>query len=727
MLKNLEITHDHFQNLYDKTPAYYDVYDSKKVSHLRSFASSNNIQILVINIDSFAKDENIINRENDKLTGKKPIEFIQSTNPIVIVDEPQNMETDKRKKAIGNLNPLCTLRYSATHLDFYNLIYKLDPVKAYDLGLVKQIEVDSIYATASKNLAFIKVEDIKTAKTKITAKIKIEYNTDEGVKKKSLRVKNGDDIFELSNNREQYQNQFIVTEIDANQGKISFANGIEVGVGQTHGGFTDEIMKFQIQQTIEEHLRKEKALRPLGLKVLSLIFIDRVANYRKYVNGNAEKGKFSLWFEEIYNKLISKPGYRNLIKQSVDAIHEGYFSIDKKGKVKDTKGESKADDDTYQLIMKDKERLLDINEPLRFIFSHSALREGWDNPNVFQICTLNESRSEIKKRQEIGRGLRLPVNQKGERTFDKNINRLTVIANESYEDFAKKLQTEIENECGVDFTGRIKNKRERTKVKLKKNYQFDKNFIELWKRIKDRTSYCVNYNTEKLIEDSAKAVKEMNSVSKPLLVSELYKISIDEEGVGGQVRDQKITRIESETFNIIPDIIGYIQDKTELTRSTILEILKSSKRLNDVFINPQMFLDYTVMKIKGVLNKLMVDGIKYQKVNGKVYEMRLFEDEEIEAYKQNLYKVRNQDKTLYNYIEFESGIEKTFAEDCENNDSIEFYFKLPGWFSIDTPIGKYNPDWALIYRNESRIYFVAETKGSMKDDDLRKKEDMKIK
>ena len=488
VLKNLQITNEHFQSLYDKAQINYDVYDSKKVSNLRGFACNNSIQILVINIDSFAKDENIINKPNDKLTGKMPVEFIQSTNPIVIVDEPQNMETDIRKKAIANLNPLCTLRYSATHTNLYNLMYSLNPVKAYDLGLVKQIEVDSVVSENAMNEAFIQLEDVKAAKTKITAKIKIDCNTDKGVVKKSIKANAGDDIYKLSKQREIYKDGFIIDEIDAGSGTITLSNSLTLSVGETRGGMNDEVMKFMIRKTVEEHLKREKSYKGKGIKVLSLFFIDRVKNYREYdVNGNPVKGKFAKWFEEIYRQEITKSAYVGLLPYAVDEIHNGYFSQDNKGKLKDTEGESQADYDTYKLIMQDKEKLLDPETPLRFIFSHSALREGWDNPNVFQICTLNETKSEIKKRQEIGRGLRLSVNQNGERIFDRNINKLTVVANERYEDFAKALQKEIQEDCGVDFTGRVKIRGDRQKVNLRKGFEADPKFLEIWDKIKFHT------------------------------------------------------------------------------------------------------------------------------------------------------------------------------------------------------------------------------------------------
>jgi type III restriction enzyme len=712
VLKNLEITHEHFQTLYDNIPVNFQVYDSTKVSTLRGFATTNNIEVLVINIDSFAKDENIINKPNDKLNGQKPVEFIQATNPIVIVDEPQNMETEKRIAAIENLYALCTLRYSATHKNQYNLTYSLNPVKAYDLGLVKQIEVDSIIEENAYNDAFVSVESITATKTKVTAKIAINSNENGGVKKKTLTVKVGDDLYKLSNEREIYSDGYIIEEIDAVNQCISISNGNILYKGDSQGGLTDEVMKFQIRKTIEEHLKKEKRLNKLGIKVLSLFFIDKVANYRHYDSaGNPLKGKFAEWFEDIYQDYISKPAFKELDKFSFEETHNGYFSQDNKGKLKDTSGETKADDDTYSLIMRDKEKLLNLDNSLRFIFSHSALREGWDNPNVFQICTLNETKSDIKKRQEIGRGLRLAVDQTGKRTYDQNINRLTVIANESYDDFAKTLQKEIEDDCGVEFKGRIKNKRERTAIKYRKGFEADPKFLEIWEKLKKKTTYRVDYKTDELITLSAKAIKDLPIIKAPSIRSTKIGITMSDEGVGTNYVGEKVESYGGYSWKI-PDVLGYIQSKTELTRSTIQEILSKSNRIVDILINPQLFLDLTTQAIKRTLYDLMIDGIKYQKIGGSEYEMALFEAQELEVYLNDFsFKVSDTSKTIYEeFMPLDSGVESKFAEDCETSDQIKFYFKLPNWFKIPTPIGNYNPDWALVFEDDSKIYFVAETK-----------------
>lgn len=712
VLKNLEITHEHFQNLYDNVPVNFQVYDSTKVSTLRGFATNNHIEVLVINIDSFAKDENIINKPNDKLNGQRPVAFIQASKPIVIVDEPQNMETEKRIAAIQNLNALCTLRYSATHRNVYNLTYSLNPVKAYDLGLVKQIEVDSIIEENAYNDAFVALESIKATKTKVTASISIYSNETGGAKKKTVSVRVGDDLYKLSNDREIYSNGYLIEEIDAVNQCISLSNGNILYRGDSQGGLTDEVMKFQIRKTVEEHLKKESRLNKLGIKVLSLFFIDKVANYRQYdAQGNPLKGKFALWFEEIYLEYISKSAFKELNKFPIEEIHNGYFSRDNKGKAKDTSGETKADDDTYSLIMKDKEKLLGLDNSLRFIFSHSALREGWDNPNVFQICTLNETKSDIKKRQEIGRGLRLAVDQSGKRTYDPNINRLTVVANESYDDFAKALQKEIEDDCGVEFKGRIKNKRERTAIKYRKGFEADPRFLEIWERIKAKTSYRVNYHTSELITLAAKSVRDLPVIKAPSIRSTKIGITMTDEGVDTLYVGEKVESYGGYSWKI-PDVLGYIQSKTELTRSTLLDILEKSGRMGDVLVNPQLFLDLATQAIQRTLYDLMIEGIKYQKIGGAEYVMTLFEAQELEVYLNDFsFKVNDPTKTIYEeFIPLDSGVESQFARDCESSEQVKFYFKLPNWFKIPTPIGNYNPDWALVFEGDTIIYFVTETK-----------------
>ena len=723
VLKNLSVTHDHLQNLYGNPPTHYEVYDSSRVAGLRAFALSDAIEILVINIDSFAKDKNIINRPNDKLMGNKPIDFVKCANPVVILDEPQNMETDIRRKAIQNLNYLCTLRYSATHTKRYNMIYNLDPVQAYDLGLVKQIEVSSVVSKNDFNNAYVRLKKITNTARSLSALIEIHRYTRSGIQRKSVNVRVGKDLYDYSGRREVYRDNYTLNGIDADKGSIVFSGGKELSIGETMGGLNDEIMRAQIYETVSEHFSKEKRLN--GVKVISLFFIDRVANYRAYDEaGNPVKGKFAEYFEEAFNHYSGKEEYLGVIPFEVEKVHDGYFSQDR-GRWKDTRGNSRADNRTFKLIMREKERLLDPNEPLRFIFSHSALREGWDNPNVFQICTLNETQSELKKRQEIGRGMRLAVDSDGKRIRDTNVNLLTVIANESYEEFARQLQNEIEDECGVMFENRLKNKRKRASVRYRKGFQLDGKFKALWGRIKYRTVYRVEYDTDELIGRAIESVKKMDAITKPMLKIEKGKMDLTVEGVKHQIRKSREYTVRNDVF-FVPDILSYIQDhsQTRLTRSTIYKILSGSGRMGEILINPQLFGDSVVKAIQDALTDLMVSGIKYEKISEKEYALKLFEKYEFHR-NEHTFQISNPNKTINaSLIPLESGVENRFAKDCESSEDVEFYFKLPPWFKIKTPIGNYNPDWALIKRDEKVIYFIAETKSSGQE--LRTSEKYKI-
>jgi type III restriction enzyme len=817
VLKNLEITKEHFLHLYNNVSYDYFVYDSKKINQVRQFAASNHIQIMVINIDAFRKiledkDEekksNIIHRESDKLSGRKPIEFIQATHPIVIIDEPQSVDnTPKAKEAMETLNPLCTMRYSATHINPYNLLYKLDPIKAYDMRLVKRIEVASVLSEEYFNEPFIQFKAVDN-QNGIRAKLAIHVDSSSGPKLKNVTVRSGDDLFVRSNERENYRNSYIINEINAEPGNqyISFTNGKTLSLGQIQGGLTDDIMKVQVRNAIQEHLEKELKVKEKGIKVLSLFFIDRVVNYRSYdEQGNPVKGKIALWFEEYFNELIQKPRYKGMLKFPLEKLHDGYFAADKKGILKDTSGDTLADENVYNKIMKNKEQLLSLEEPLRFIFSHSALREGWDSPNVFQICTLNETKSEMKKRQEIGRGLRLPVNQQGERIFEETINRLTVIANESYEDFARKLQTEIEEDFNIHFgavnknafakiiqvihgkettlgdeksqkiwgelkqqgyineDGQIQpkfnpsdkyfevklspefqdakhqvidivqsylfsehvvNRNNRKTLKINKMVYLDDEFRKLWGKIKPKTTYSVEYDTDVLIEKASRAIREMDRIEKVKIVYKKAEVNIQEKGIGTkELRIQETTASYSEDKVNLPDILAYLQKETELTRNTIVRILINSGRIEEFPLNPQKFIDSVTRLIKNDLHKLIVDGIKYEKMAGQEYEMRLFEETEIISYLNNLIEVK---KSVYDAIEYDSEIEKRFAESLDMRDDIKLFVKLPSWFKIDTPIGTYNPDWAIVKHEDDTLYLVRETKGIKDFEKLRNIEADKI-
>jgi len=722
VLSSIRLTKEHFQTLYGNIPVDAWVYDSAQVSRLRQFAGSNQMQILVMNIQAFdKKDISIIQKDLDGMSGRKPIEFIQSTRPVVVIDEPQNMETENAKAAIASLNPLCTLRYSATHRNLYHQVYRLDPVKAYDLRLVKRIEVASVVDLPEFSKPYISLKSIQTGKA-LTAKLEIDVNRDKVPERKTLTVKHRQDLFDLSNQRDFYRG-YIIQNIDAVQQRVEFTNGVELRVGEQSGSNQDAVMRTQIRETVREHFEKElkAAAIPEGeqLKILSLFFIDRVANYAE------EDGKIRRWFIDAYEELRQVSRYSKLKLPETALVHNGYFAQDK-GRAKDSAEgrNTKADDEAYELIMRDKERLLSRDEPLRFIFSHSALREGWDNPNVFQICTLNETKSQMRKRQEIGRGLRLSVRENGERCTDAYINRLTVIANQSYTDFAKQLQNEIEEECGITFGQRIENARERRTAKLKKGWSLDPDFLELWNRIKHQTRYSVEFATDGLIDRAVTEFRKAGEISAPTFTISKAELDLSANGIQSTLMTQKF-KTDTEKAVFIPDLLGYLQRETELTRSTIAEILIRSGRLAEVFKNPQEFLNRALLAIRKALDDLMVDGIKYERRDGQEWEMLRFERDELMSYVNRLIEVNH---GLYDFVEFDSDTERRFAKGLDDRDDVKLFFKLPPWFVVQTPMGPYNPDWAIVKdeEGEGKLYLVRETKGSTDKDDLRGRERKKI-
>ena len=719
VMKNLEITREHFATEYDNPEMNFYVWDSKKTGQAREFATNDTLQIMVITIDSFAKAQNVMNRQSDY---GRPLDFIKATHPVVILDEPQNMETDIRRNAIASLNPLCTLRYSATHKHLYNLLYRLTPVDAYDKGLVKKIEVHSVQSEDNYNDAYINVLSLeRQSKTRSFAKIEVDASDEYGLQRKVIKAFPGDDL-EAKTGRSIYAGYY-VESINHGDNCVEFSNGKVIYVGQRDESLHDDIIKRQIELTIDDHFDKQRRLGG-GVKVLSLFFIDKVMNYREYTANGVSKGKFAKWFEEAYAKVASKPKYAGVMDNlSASEVHDGYFAADKSGQWKDsrdTKGEggrNKDDDTAYNLIMKDKERLLDTGEPLRFIFSHSALREGWDNPNVFQICTLNETSSQMKKRQEIGRGLRLPVNIDGQRVYDDNVNVLTVVANESYADFSRKLQTEIEEETGIRFGGRIKNHDDRRPIRFQKSRALDPAFKELWDKIKHKTTYQVAIDTEKLVAETASELAQV-TISKPNIADDKTLIDSMNSDSGFMVRETGFNAYAARQTEIkIPNLLADIQRRTQMTRRVIFDVLDQAGMFEQVAINPQQVIDKTAQAINRVKQRLAVDGVKYHRT-GEYYDMTLFENGELQAYlydaamKSGAIAVTDQAKTIYDYVAVDSEVEREFMRSLEDNADVKFYIKLPGWFKIDTPVGKYNPDWAVAFDGDRRIYFVAETKSS---------------
>ena len=710
VLNAIRLTKEHIQSLYGNAPLDYWVYDSAQVSKLRQFSASNQMQLMVMNIQAFDKSSTVIQNTKDQMNGRRPIEFIQHARPVVVLDEPQTLATELRTKAIESLNPLCTLRYSATHEDYFNLVYRLDPVKAYDLRLVKRIEVDSVVDGGDFNRPYIAVKAITATASRIAAKVVIDVEGASGCKRKAVTVTQESDLFALSGERENYRG-YEVDLIDAGNQYLQFKNGVSLAVGVTHGGRTDEVLRIQVRETIREHFDKELRIAQLPpeqrMKVLSLFFVDRVAHYAE------PDGKFRQWFVELYQEFAKQSRYAPLNPMPVEQVHNGYFAADK-GKAKDSSEgrATKADDEAYNLIMRDKERLLSTGEPLRFIFSHSALREGWDNPNVFQICTLREISTERERRQTIGRGLRLPVRENGERCFDPLINRLTVVANESFKEFAKKLQDEMQNECGVNFEGRILNKRERRKGILKKQRLLDPDFQNLWDKIKRRTRYAVKFDTTDLVSRSAGELRGMPEIKAPAIRREKHELFMSQkEGVFGEERAAQTIRAPDYSAPI-PDLLGYLQRATELTRPTLAEILEKSARLGEVTRNPQQFLEHAVGAIQKSLHDLMVQGIEYERIADAEWEMHRLESEELESYVSRLLEVQN---SIYDVVEYESKVEYEFAKTLDARKDIKLFFKLPDWFKVETPLGTYNPDWAIVREDQdgqNKVYLVRETKGT---------------
>jgi type III restriction enzyme len=824
--KTLQITEEHFRSLYANTPFEYFLYDSSKLGQVRNFATSPQIQIMVVTVGAInKKDVNNLYKDTEKTGGEKPIDLIRATRPILIVDEPQSVDgglEGQGKKALGEMNPLCTLRYSATHADKHHMLYRLDAVDAYERKLVKQIEVASLEVEGGHNKAYVKLLSTKNQKGTFTAKVEVDLQGLLGVSREIVTVRPGDDL-EQTTGRAIYAN-CRVENIGCKTGDEFLELNNQESVlrpGQAIGGVDNDAVKRQmIRRTIVEHLDKELRLRPQEIKVLSLFFIDAVEFYRKYsADGVQEKGKYALMFEEEYRKAAAMPKYNTLFKEvdlASDAteVHEGYFSIDKKGGWTDTSESNQGSRDNaeraYNLIMKDKERLLSFETKLKFIFSHSALREGWDNPNVFQICAMRDMGTELLRRQTIGRGLRLCVNSNtGERIRGFEVNTLTVIANEGYEQFAENLQKEIEADTGIrfgivekhqfasipvtDVTGKtsalgvekseaiwgylknagyvdvkgkvqdtlrqalkegtfqlpeefqeqlpqvietlrklagkldIKNADERRPVKTRQAVLQGEDFKALWDRIKHKTTYRVQFDNEKLVKDCADVIRKRPPVTKTRMQIRKADLAIGRGGVLTKETTVAAPVTLEETDIELPDLLTDLQDKTQLTRRSIAGILTASGRLDDFKLNPQQFIELAAEAINRTKRLALVDGIRYQRIGDEeYYAQELFELEELTGYLKNML---NSTKSVYEQVVYDSaGVERTFAEQLEKNEAVKVYAKLPGWFKVPTPLGTYNPDWAVLVEKDGveRLYFVVETKSSLFTDDLRDRESAKI-
>lgn len=829
--KTLQITREHFENLYPNAKGYeYFLYDGGKPQAVRNFATSPNIQIMVVTVGAInKKDVNNLYKVGEKTGDEKPIDLVKATNPIIIVDEPQSVDgglSGKGKEALGAMNPLCTLRYSATHVDKHHMLYRLDAVDAYERALVKQIEVAALEVAGGHNKAYIKLLSTHNQRGVITAKIELDVIRGRNIRRDVMSIEDGDDL-EQETGRAIYENCRIGTitcgagnqsmEISMPGGEFILHPGEEVG-----GVNPDDLKRLMIRRTIKEHLDKEMrfAVQKRGVKVLSLFFIDSVKFYRKYdPDGKPVKGKYAQMFEEEYRNLAKQPDYQTLFEKidldiDADKVHNGYFSIDKKGGWTETEENNQSNRDNaeraYNLIMKDKEKLLSFDSRLKFIFSHSALKEGWDNPNVFQICALRDMGSERERRQTIGRGLRLCVNQEGCRLRGFDINTLTVIATESYEQFAENLQKEIEKDTGIRFgivekhqfaalavtakdgttqplgveksekvwaflkendfldnrgkvqdslrtalkentlelpeefreqdagvkeilrklAGKldIKNADKRVVVRTREAVLDSEGFKALWDRIKHKTTYRVAFDNAKLIKDCSKAILDGPPITKTRARFRKADIAIGKGGVDAKETSASGFTSINETDIELPDLLTDLQDKTHLTRRSLVGILTGSRRLNDFKKNPQEFIELATEAINRTKRLALVDGIRYQRIgDDHYYAQELFKQEELSGYLENTLKAQ---KSVYQHVVYDSaGVEKRFAEDLEANEAVKVYAKLPGWFTVPTPLGTYNPDWAVLVESdgEEKLYFVVETKSSSWWDDLRHKEGAKIK
>lgn len=842
--KSFETMQEHFANQYGKRMQYF-IYNSKQLTKIDNFASDSGLHVMIINTQAFNtsmnEDKNkegrsgdaaarIIFTERDEFGSRRPIDILKKTNPIMIIDEPQSVlgvnKNNATRKGLKEFNPLFTLLYSATHRadDIYNMVYRLDAMDAYNRKLVKKIEVKGIsqVGTTATN-GFLFLEEIVLSSGNPKARISFDMKTASSTKHASRLVDEGFNVFQNSGELPEYENGFIVERIDGYAGKIRFLNGLELGEGDATGQINEDLKRrIQIRETIRTHIERERELFPKGIKVLSLFFIDHVDNYRQYEGSQTKNGKWADMFEEEYRRVLSEmmPTFsdaaytRYLSKFPSEQVHNGYFSKDPKtGRYKDPKLDRRttdsSDESAYDLIMKDKERLLSFEEPVRFIFSHSALKEGWDNPNVFQICTLKDSDNQTKKRQEVGRGMRLCVNKNGERqdqevlgdgVFDTNI--LTVIASESYEKFAGALQTEIAESVGdrpvvitanlfIDkvfttaegheekvTTQRAAEIQEQLAVsgyvkkgKLTQKYfddkksgtldledlndykddivrtldtvfnpdsmkpdnarkpkvanfdekKFKEDFIGLWNKINIKSVYTVDFESEDLVKKAIKDIDDMLSVTEIRIIVEkggLENIRDKESleaGVAMTNPKSRTIRVTEAVGNSVKyDLVGKLVEATGLTRKTIIDILKGIKpaTFSQFGMNPEEFIIKTGKIINDCKASAVIQKIEYKKTD-QTFDTDIFTEATIRG-KLGVNAIEST-KSLYDLVVVDSqGTEKHFAEELEKHNEVKVYTKLPRDFYINTPMGHYNPDWAVVFNEGAvkHIYFIAETKGN---------------
>ncbi|WP_043536907.1 DEAD/DEAH box helicase family protein [Actinomyces polynesiensis] len=822
---SIRLMREHFENLYKPQGITFDasIYSGKSAEEVQSFATSTNVQILIMTIDSIRGNANtrIIHQTRDRLNGLRPIDYLKATHPVVIMDEPQNMESQLSQSAVGELDPVFTLRYSATHKKQRNVVYRLDPVDAHDLGLVKQIVVAEVAQQGADATPYVKLVEVRREPS-WSARLELSCRKADGsLERRVMSVKQHQELSDARLTSNPVYEGWRINEMSIEPAYVDLTSHGFLYEGESIGASAGAIYKEMIRETVREHLRKESMLRAKGIKVLSLFFVDKVASYLGDGTNNEDaNGDFVHWFDEVFVEERAKSGrYQELLPQAPGELRRAYFSQIKRGKkmtFQDSSGTTKADNDAYELIMQQKERLLDENEPVRFIFSHSALREGWDNPNVFQICTLREMGAETERRQTLGRGLRLPVAKTEDgytRVSDRGIATLTVVANESYTRFADALQREYKN-VGVEI-GRVR-RAEFSKIPLQDengaltgdkfgyqrsvlvwNHLRDKGFLdkdgtvmpkfrpnelgfdlglpldfvwaepiiielveranigkyvkpvskrqprvlnkqlyatpefeEFWETISQKTTYRVRVGRVQLIENAVRAIQKAPKI-------DALRIQVTRAGVkvlrGGARGEELGTRsADLKGSYDLPDIITELQEATSLTRKTIVDILIRSGRLSEFIGNPNDFIAMAKRALQSELAKIVVEGIQYERIVGSVYELRELQKdgaEERERFLDQMYKVQHAQKTDFDYVVFDSDVERQFAELLDSREDIKLFMKLPAKFKIDTPVGPYNPDWAIIKQEdgEDRIYMIRETKSTLDDSKLRPTELAKIK
>ena len=822
---SIDLMREHFRHLYPEINMNASVYAGERAEEVRDFASATSLQFLVMTIDSVRGDENtrIMHQNRDKLAGLRPLDYLRATRPIVIMDEPQNMESKLSQSAVADLDPLCTLRYSATPREIRNLVYRLDPLDAHQLGLVKTIVVSDAQELGESAKPYVKLLGV-VSRDPFKASLKLVCRKKDGsYAKRKVTATQDDDLERLSGGNPAYEGNWRVSEISVEPERIELSNHGYLSRGEELGSNQDAVFREMIRETIREHIRKELRVHAKGIKVLSLFFIDKVASYLgDGVNNLDANGDFAAWFDELYaEELARQPEAKAIMPATALEARSGYFAQMKSGKGKNAvmtfkdsrKIKTKADNDAYELIMRDKARLLSMDEPVRFVFSHSALSEGWDNPNVFQICMLRDMASETERRQTIGRGLRLPVNQAGERISDTGLAQLTVVANESYQAFASALQNEyqkagvaigfvrkqefsrlpitvdgketvlgakrsadiwnhlhqrgyiddqgevqdrwvpeqlrftidlpepyaeyeddvinIVNACKMETI--IKRKRKRVTRKLNKELYAAPGFEEFWDKITQRTTYRVNFERQALVDACVNRIKTAPKIEPIRIQVTRTKMTMTRGGTKGSTLGLRGANLTGSYP--LPDIVAQLQEATSLTRKTIIDILIASGRLGEFLDNPNDFIKMASTCIQEELAHVVVEGIQYEKIGGSIYELReLQEDglEEKDRFLDRLYQVANTEKTDFDYVVYDSEVERQFAEYLDGREDIRLFMKLPDKFRIPTPVGDYNPDWAIIKtevkteEGQDRLYLIRETKSSLNPTKRRPGENAKI-